>query len=218
MKILQSWDDGVVDDIGIVKILKKYKATATFNINPGLNKNERVWGWKYGEKDVWRLGNNEMIELYNGFEIASHSLTHPKLTEISPQLLKIEVEQSRSILQDMFNQSVNGFCYPFNEFNEEVKDALRNGGYTHSRGPINLHNYTIPDDPFEFNPHCHFLDNDFLKKFEQAKQNNSPFFFFWGHSFEILNDDMWYEFEQKISRLSSDVKIEWGNISEWFPE
>ena len=42
MKIMQCWDDGVVNDEPLAALLRKYQAKATFNINPGINKrNER---------------------------------------------------------------------------------------------------------------------------------------------------------------------------------
>ncbi len=216
MKIIQSWDDGIVDDIKLVEILRKYGATATFNLNIQLNEQKRVWGWKYGEKDVWRLGLNEMVAIYDGFEIASHSLTHPCLTECSPPKLKDEVEKSRLILQDMFNQPINGFCYPFGDYNQTVKDSLRTAGYTHARGVLHSGSFFPPEDPFEFGPHCHFLDKDFWIKYDNCLAMNSPIFFFWGHSYEILNTKMWHDFEGNINRLSSEPKNDWVNISDLF--
>ena len=41
MRIMQCWDDGDVDDIRLVEILKKHGAKATFNICPGGIKSER---------------------------------------------------------------------------------------------------------------------------------------------------------------------------------
>lgn len=216
MKIIQSWDDGIVDDIKLVDILRRYGATATFNLNIQLNEEKRVWGWKYGKKDVWRLGLDEMVALYDGLEIASHSLTHPCLTGCSPQRLKDEVSKSRLILQNMFGQPINGFCYPFGDYNETVKDALRTAGYTHARGISNSRSTFPPEDPFEFSPHCHFLDEDFWEIYEAAEAMDSPIFFFWGHSYEIPDEKMWHAFEDKISRLSSEPKNKWENISDLF--
>ncbi len=216
MKIIQSWDDGIVDDIKLVEILRKYEATATFNLNIQLNEQERVWGWKYGEKDVWRLGLDEMVALYDGFEIASHSLTHPCLTECSHQQLNHEVVKSRLILQKMFGQTINGFCYPFGDYNETVKNALHTAGYTHARGLSNSGYSFPPEDPFEFGPHCHFLDENFWEIHEEAVAVDSPIFFFWGHSYEILDEKMWLDFEDNISRLSSEPKNNWVNISDLF--
>ena len=44
----------------------------------------------------------------------------------------------------------------------------------------------------------------------------SPVFFFWGHSYELINDLMWNDFEEKVARLSSDPANTWVNISSLF--
>lgn len=214
MKIIQSWDDGIVDDIRVVEILRRYNATACFNLNIGLNRKQRMLSWKYQENEVWRLSLEEMPELYHGFEIASHSLTHPHLTRCSSQELRYEIEKSRSILQEMFSQPVDGFCYPFGDFNEAVKDALRAVGYRYARGVAKSDDCIPPHDLFEFNPHCHFLDSDFWELYERAKSRGSNYFFFWGHSYELVNEDMWRGFEQKITAISADPASEWANITE----
>ena len=35
MKVVQCWDDGVVNDVRLTNLLRKYNAKATFNLNPG---------------------------------------------------------------------------------------------------------------------------------------------------------------------------------------
>ena len=216
MKILQSWDDGIVDDIRLVDILKEYNSTATFNLNIGLNDKERVFGWKNEEKEVWRLALDEMPDLYQGFEIAGHSMTHPYLTQCSNEQLKYELFESRKILQDMFDQPIKGFCYPFGDFDDRLKRLLKEAGYTHARGIGVADNSFPPKDPYEFNPHCHFADEAFWLLYEKAIQNNSEYFFFWGHSYEFTGDEMWEEFELKIKTLANDSQNEWCNISSLF--
>ncbi|MBT3194592.1 MAG: hypothetical protein HN341_18755, partial [Verrucomicrobia bacterium] len=56
MRIMQCWDDGDVDDIRLVEILKKHGAKATFNICPGANgESERIKAHDFGGKyDVYR--------------------------------------------------------------------------------------------------------------------------------------------------------------------
>jgi peptidoglycan/xylan/chitin deacetylase (PgdA/CDA1 family) len=85
MKVVQSWDDGVVDDIRLADLLRRHQASATFNLNPGLHHAGRSFSWRYGDKEVWRLGRDELVEIYAGFEIANHSLNHPNL--LVPQRL-----------------------------------------------------------------------------------------------------------------------------------
>ena len=68
MRIMQCWDDGDVDDIRLVDILKKHGARATFNINPGGWKSERRMAHRFkGEYPVYRLTLDEMPQVYEGF-------------------------------------------------------------------------------------------------------------------------------------------------------
>ena len=64
IRVIQSWDDGVVDDIRLTELLRHYQATATFNLNPGLHQRQRSFSWCYGDKEVWRLGVDEWVEVY----------------------------------------------------------------------------------------------------------------------------------------------------------
>lgn len=219
MKIMQSWDDGVVDDARLVEVLRRHGATSTFNLNIRLNESGRVFGWKFRDKDVWRLGLGEMPDLYDGFEIASHSLTHPHLTRIPRDEMVEEVAGSRAELQEMFGQPVEGFCYPFGDFDDEVVRALKDAGYTHARGVGHgAEGFPTwpPADPFAFRPHCHFLNEDFWGLFERARAAEVPYFFFWGHSYEILDEPMWADIEDKVRRLSEHPDTEWVNISDMF--
>jgi hypothetical protein len=49
----------------------------------------------------------------------------------------------------------------------------------------------------------------------QARQK-SGVFYFWGHSYEMINDQMWSLFEEKIKRISNDSGSEWGIVADLF--
>jgi len=85
MRIMQCWDDGDVDDIRLVEILRKHGARATFNINPGGWKSKRREAHRFkGEYQVYRLTLDEMPQVYKGFCIGGHTMTHPLLDAIDP--------------------------------------------------------------------------------------------------------------------------------------
>ncbi len=215
MKVIQCWDDGIVDDIRLSDILRRYNAGATFCLNPGLYRGERSFGWIHGGREVWRLGINELPAVYDGFEVCSHSMTHPYLTELSADRLDWEVRASRDVLQGIFKQPVLGFSYPFNAYNEFVKASVRSAGYIWARSGQNGENVFPPDDPLEFNFSCHFLSPDFWRRFDDAMKSDSVFFF-WGHSCEIINETMWKDFETIIEKISSDSKTQWSFIADLF--
>jgi peptidoglycan-N-acetylglucosamine deacetylase len=216
MKIIQSWDDGLISDIRLIEILHRYQAKATFCLNPGLYQENRSFGWVHENSEVWRLSIHELGDVYHGFEIWSHSMTHPCLTDISENSLHWELKTSRHILEDIFQKPVKGFCYPFNTYNEFVKEAVRSAGYQWARG--NQHHKTIfpPPDPLEFHPCCHFLNHDFWETYDRQKEKGNPFFF-WGHSFELKNEAMWENFERMIAGISSDRDAQWAFVEDCLP-
>lgn len=217
MKIVQSWDDGVIDDVRLTALLRRYRATATFNLNPGLHHPQRTFSWRYGDKEVWRLGRDELTTVYAGFEIANHSLTHPFLADLSPADLVREVRESRLILQDWFDQPVRGFCYPFGGLNAVVKDAVRAAGHCYARTVSELELIFPPVDPLEFGVHCRFADPQFWSRYQSVRAVNGVFFF-WGHSYELINEAMWVDLEDKIARISADSVTEWVNLETLFSE
>jgi peptidoglycan/xylan/chitin deacetylase (PgdA/CDA1 family) len=67
-----------------------------------------------------------------GWEVDSHSLTHPDLTIASPAELQAQVAGSRRFLQDTFHIPVDSFCYPSSKYNATVIAAVRAAGYTNA--------------------------------------------------------------------------------------
>ena len=65
-----------------------------------------------------------------GWEIASHSYTHPDLTKVDAERLRHEVADSRTELQRRFGGEVAFFCYPFGRTSSAVEDAVAMAGYS----------------------------------------------------------------------------------------
>lgn len=216
MKVAQNWDDGVVDDVRLTDLLRRYGATATFNLNPGLHQFQRSYSWRYGHKDVWRLSQSELASVYAGFEIANHSLTHPNLPDLSPADLAREIGDSRRLLQEWFKQPVRGFCYPFGTWNPAVKDAVYAAGHVYARTVVQSGEMLPSAEPLELGVSCRFNDPAFWMHYERAKATNS-LFLFWGHSYELLDEAMWADLEHKIVGINADPATEWVNIESLFP-
>ena len=68
VKIIQTWDDGLVDDIPLIALLRRYGVKATFCLNPGLYRSERSLGWIRDGREVRRLAAGELRQVYEGFE------------------------------------------------------------------------------------------------------------------------------------------------------
>ena len=67
--------------------------------------------------------------IHAGWQIASHTFTHPDLTTVDAPRLKREIRSSRTWLQGVFHVRVDVFCYPFGRYDDAVDDAVRSAGY-----------------------------------------------------------------------------------------
>ena len=65
-----------------------------------------------------------------GWEVDSHSLTHPDLTELSAADLRRELSGSRARIRRAFGaRAANFFAYPSGRYDARVKRAVRAAGY-----------------------------------------------------------------------------------------
>ena len=214
MKVVQCWDDGVTTDERLVGIFRRRGAKATFNLNAGLHGKDRKLSWVHGGTEFWRLGWDEMREIYRGFTIANHSLTHPRLDEMSEEAVRYEILEGRSRLQQFFGQPVYGFVYPFGTYNEAVMKLVREAGHVYARAAGSVDCPFPPEDAMAFRPSCHFLAPDFRSRYENAKK--CGVFYFWGHSYEMVTEAMWGAFERTIERINADPESCWADVANLF--
>jgi peptidoglycan/xylan/chitin deacetylase (PgdA/CDA1 family) len=65
-----------------------------------------------------------------GWELASHTYTHPDLTKAPATDLQHEVADSRAWLRERFGVEVAFFCYPYGRTSPAVEDAVATAGYS----------------------------------------------------------------------------------------
>lgn len=70
--------------------------------------------------------------IHRGWEVDSHSLTHPDLTTETAAGLWAQVHDSRVYLQKTFHIPVNSFCYPSSKYDAAVIAAVKRAGYTNA--------------------------------------------------------------------------------------
>jgi peptidoglycan/xylan/chitin deacetylase (PgdA/CDA1 family) len=206
VKLAQCWDDGPLDDIRLCEILRKYKAMASFNLNPGLLRKERYCGGNYRGKEVWKVALPEVKDVYEGFLVANHTFNHPHLTQIPPDHALREITEGRDALEQLLGYPIEGFAYPYGDQNADVRELVEAAGHVYARVCDNTRHVLPIEDAMDFKPSCHFLAENFWEKFDHASQTQNVFYF-WGHSYEIQTEDHWIAFEEKIKRL--------GDVGEW---
>lgn len=83
-----------------------------------------------------------------GFEIGSHTRSHPRLAEIPLEDSWLEINGSREALESRLKRPVTSFCYPSDNLNEAVIEQVERAGYRRavvtpprggiSKGPLTL--------------------------------------------------------------------------------
>jgi peptidoglycan/xylan/chitin deacetylase (PgdA/CDA1 family) len=73
---------------------------------------------------------SQLAELADhGWEIGSHTRTHPRLTTVSDDALDDELAESRSACERELGRACQSIAYPFGDHDERVVAATRNVGY-----------------------------------------------------------------------------------------
>jgi peptidoglycan/xylan/chitin deacetylase (PgdA/CDA1 family) len=82
----------------------------------------------------------------DGWEIESHTLSHPDLTMVGDAQLRRELLGSRQAIRRRFGQPANVFCYPGGHYDARVVTAVRAAGY---EGALTTdEGYAVPTERF----------------------------------------------------------------------
>ena len=76
------------------------------------------------------MNEQQIVELSrDGFEILSHTVSHPLLTEIDDDRLQKELIESKRELQKIIGHEISGISYPYGAYDVRVCDAAKRAGY-----------------------------------------------------------------------------------------
>ncbi len=121
MLFTTSWDDGYALDLKVSDLLQKYHCTGTFYVCPKVQHGERM------------LTTEEIQKIALHHDIGAHTLTHPKLTEISTEDMKNELRGSKEWVEQRSGKPCATFCYPKGLHNEAIRNAVKEAGYEAGR-------------------------------------------------------------------------------------
>ena len=226
MKVVQCWDDGVLTDIRLTEILRKYGAKATFNLNIGFHTEEP--GRMFWNRDPHRAGHNhlgfccgkiglkDLKSVYDGFQVASHCWLHENAGWIPDAKFVESAMASRKYLEDLFQHECRGFAWPCGRFTPETCRLMHEAGFAYGRTTLNTEDVTDCADTMALATNCHFQNWEFYRKYEAAKATGV--FYFWGHSYETLDyEQLWLQLEDKIRYITEDPESEWADVIDIVP-
>lgn len=218
-----SYDDGVTQDIRLIEIFNKYGIKATFNLNSGLlgktgellRSGVRVNHTKINPKDI--------KSVYEGHEVAVHTLTHPNLKNETEEGIIRQVEQDREALSELVGYEVRGMAYPGGAPDARVIDIVKNKTKVkYARSTEVTYNFNPSADMFNY---CgtlyHHGDWDRLfetgEKFLELEAEAPQIMYIWGHGYEFdIFPERWEKFEDFCKMMSKRKDIFYGTNIEVF--
>ena len=203
MKIVSlSFDDGTIYDKRFIGLLNKYGLRATFNLNSGLED----FIWYYEDKPIRRLNLEESKDIYNGHEVASHSLTHPYFSSLDEKRQIQEVEEDILNLEKIFSRKIEGFAFPFIDQTEANIQVVKNNiDLKYIRCSI-FTEKILPKDRYHVGINALYDDKDIYEKLERYKSNILPnsLFVIAGHSYEFEVKNDWEKIENLLKYLKEN--------------
>lgn len=165
-----SIDDGRREMLQAAELLDKHGLEGVFYIAP------------YDEKITMNV--REIIRLSQTQEIGGHTLYHTRLTRVSLQEAKTEVEKGKQELEAITGREITKFAYPRGWHNPEVMEIVRNAGFKEGRTmkmgitdrtgyddfavPVTAQNYPRPE-------YIHGNEQGIKDMFDEAKAKNGYF-------------------------------------------
>lgn len=198
-----SFDDGVADDVRLVEILNRYGLKSTFNLNSGILSD--TGSWRYNEvKDVHHMNYTEHMGLYDGHEIACHTVSHGCLPNMPYASIYNEFYLDKLYLEALFGQKIRGSALPFGSFNDDVIKALKELGIVYTRTVRDTFDFRLPCELPILDPTCHFMDERAFSLADEffADGDEDKLFYIWGHSYELVTEGNWANFEKLCEKLA----------------
>ncbi len=145
--VVITFDDGYEDNYLVaLPVLKKYNLHASVFVITGMIGGERA---PRGGTNIKMLSLERMKQMRDSglIDFYPHTDSHPKLTDLSHEMVKNEIASSRVMLEKEFGGQANMFAYPYGKYNEAVIKVLKDQNF---RGAVtvNVGRIKNTDDPF----------------------------------------------------------------------
>ncbi len=215
-----SYDDGVTQDVRLAELFRKYGMKATFNLNSGmLGQSSTLMPGRL--VDHSKVKAEDVRHIYEGHEIAAHTLTHPMLPRMTEENIIRQVEEDRLALSALAGYEVVGFAYPGGgvNFDTRVANVIKaNTGIKYCRTINSNGAFALSKNLYEFEPTVYHLEMDKMialgEKFLALKPEEPAIFYIWGHAYEFDINDTWDAFEEFLSMMANKNDIFYGTNKE----
>jgi peptidoglycan/xylan/chitin deacetylase (PgdA/CDA1 family) len=215
-----SYDDGVTQDVRLIELFNKYGLKCTFNLNSGVLGKPGMLLREGVNVTHNKIAPELVRSVYEGHEVATHSVNHPYLTRLTDEEVVREIEDDRIRLSELVGYDVVGHAYPMGDCDERVARLLEHRtGVKYARTVVSTHNFDIQTDLHLFNPtvyHHREMDKMFElgEQFLRLETDEPKLFYIWGHAYEFDIHDDWHRFEEFLEMISGRADIFYGTNAE----
>ena len=203
-----TYDDGVMQDGRFVTLLNRYGLKGTFNLNSHLMAEKFTWVHPNG-MNVTRMSREEIGNLYDGHEIASHTLTHPYMSSLSREELLYQMGQDRENLENLFDREVKGFAVPFSYYSGLIADCARECGFEYARMSEFAESYDPCTDWYYWKTGFYHIKpglTDFVAGFLNTDRELAVCQIV-GHSYDLDAENLWGTLELICAAVSAQADV-----------
>ena len=203
-----TYDDGVLQDIRFVEMLNRYNIKGTFNLNSELMYQQFEWVHESGLV-VKRLPADIATGLYCGHEVASHTLTHPYMHNLSEAEIIHQMQQDKHNLEQLCGKEVSGFAVPFSFYSQLIADCAEKCGFEYSRCSDESYSYNPPENYYRWMAGTYHVNPRF-KEFTEgffSTDTELALLQIVGHSYDLETENMWEYMENLLKRISEDENV-----------
>ncbi len=213
-----SYDDGVTQDIKLINLLNKYNLKCTFNLNSELLGKAGMLIRESGNIAHYKVHPSDVARIYEGHEVAVHTLTHPNLTGLDEDEVIRQVACDKENLSKLLGYEVVGMAYPCGGVNNDdrVADIIKNKtDIKYCRTITSSYSFEPQTNLYRFNPSVYHLEYDKMmelgEQFVNLKADSPKIFYIWGHSYEMdQTSDGWVKLEEFLRLISGKDDIYYG--------
>ncbi|MFI5251238.1 MAG: polysaccharide deacetylase family protein [Bacteroidota bacterium] len=148
--IILTFDDGYLDTYEVAfPVMQEFGFKAVIFVLGDKNVKTNYWDHNPEIPDAPLMNGRQIVEMHEaGFEIGSHSLSHPRLTELTEDQTWEQICRSRILLEILLDAPVHTISYPFGLINDSIKEATKHAGYRFGCG-VGSGPAIFGDDHFE---------------------------------------------------------------------
>lgn len=207
--LIMSYDDGLTEDIRLIKLFDENKITGTFNLNSELLSTTKIWPQKNAAAMVSKyVSKDSLLLMYKNHEIAAHSATHKDFKNLNDNEILQEVATDIDNLNKLTKRKIVSMAYPFGNSNQHIAKLLSNTGLTNARTVSDTYTFNLPDTFFLWHPTCHDSKAlDLLNDYLSLNNNKLSVFYVWGHSWEFNDAKRWNDISTFCKKIANRKDI-----------